>query len=180
MVAEDVRRLVISTVGRLGRETQLHLDERYRHFWVTNLLIIIISILLIVVAIFNVYYIRVLYQDLNVIVFNMDSMHTHLRVVKGSMDEITHRVESFDRHMANMDEINRHTSSMSDSLPRIANAMRDMSGEVHAIRNEMAVLQGSMISIDQRVVHMIGGVASMRENVHQIARPMGVMNPFLP
>jgi len=179
-MAEDTRRLVVEAVGRLGRETQLHLDERYRHFWITNLLIIIISAFLVVVAIFNVYYIRVLYQDLNGIVFNMDSMHDHLRVVKGSMDEITTRVESFDKHMTNMDQINQHTASMSTSLPRIATAMNEMSGEVHAIRNEMAVMQGAMTNIDQRVGHMVGSVASMRENVRQIARPMGAMNPFMP
>ncbi|MCP4284430.1 MAG: translation initiation factor 2 [Gammaproteobacteria bacterium] len=179
-MAEDARPMVIEAVGRLGRETQLHLDERHRHFWITNLLIVVISILLVVVAIFNVYYIRVLYQDLSGIVFNMDSMHEHLRVVQGSMDEITTKVESFDQHMINMDKINRHTGSMSQSLPRIATAMSEMSGEVHAIRNEMAVLQGSMTNIDQRVGHMIGSVAGMGENVRQIARPMGVMNPFMP
>ncbi|MCB1752542.1 MAG: translation initiation factor 2 [Gammaproteobacteria bacterium] len=179
-MAEDVRRMVVGVVGRLGRETQLHLDERYRHFWITNLLIVVISILLVVVAIFNVYYIRVLYQDLNGIVLSMDSMHDHLRVVKGSMDEITGKVESFDKHMSHMDQINLHTESMSLSLPRIATAMSGMSGDVHVIRNEMSVLQGAMTNIDQRVGHMIGSVASMRENVHQISRPMGVMNPFLP
>jgi methyl-accepting chemotaxis protein len=179
-MADDVRRMVVEAVGRLGRETQLHLDERYRHFWITNLLIIIISIFLVVVAIFNVYYIRVLYQDLNGIVFNMDSMHTHLRVVKGSMDEITDLVESFDQHMTHMDQINLHTASMSTSLPRIATAMNQMSGEVHGIRNEMGVMQGAMVNIDQRLVHMIGSVATMRENVRQIAKPMGVMNPFMP
>jgi methyl-accepting chemotaxis protein len=179
-VAEDARRLVVGVVGRLGRETQLHLDERHRHFWITNLLIVVISVLLVVVAIFNVYYIRVLYQDLNGIVFNMDSMYDHLKVVQGSMDEITGKVESFDQHMSHMDEINRHTASMSVSLPRIATAMNEMSREVHAIRNEMAVLPGAMTNIDQRVARMVGSVASMRENVRQISRPMGAMNPFLP
>jgi methyl-accepting chemotaxis protein len=58
--------------------------------------------------------------------------------------------------------------------------MNEMSGEVHAIRNEMAVMQGAMTNIDQRVGHMVGSVASMRENVRQIARPMGAMNPFMP
>lgn len=177
---EDARRMVVEAVGRIGRETQLHLDERHRHFWVTNLLIVVISILLVVVAIFNVYYIRVLYQDLSGIVFNMDSMHQHLRVVKGSMDEITTKVESFDHHMLNMDQINQHTASMSQSLPRIATAMHEMSGEVHSIRNEMAVMQGAMTNIDQRVNHMIGSVAGMGDNVRQIARPMGAMNPFFP
>ena len=125
-MAEDVRRMVVGVVGRLGRETQLHLDERYRHFWITNLLIVIISILLVVVAIFNVYYIRVLYQDLNGIVFNMDSMHDHLRVVKGSMDEITERLNPSIGIWAIWIR-STSTASMSKS-PRIATAMTEMSG----------------------------------------------------
>lgn len=31
-----------------------------------------------------------------------------------------------------------------------------------------------------RIVQMTGGVAVMRENVRQIARPMGFMNPMMP
>ena len=179
-MADDARKIVVEVVGRLGRETQFHLDERHRHFWITNLLIVAISILLIIVAVFNVYYIRVLYQDLNGIVFNMDSMHDHLKTVKGSMDEITGRVGVFERHMSNMDNIHEHTASMSHSMPRIATAMNQMSGQVHNIRNEMSVLRGAMGNIDQRTAHMTGSVGVMRENVRQLARPMGAMNSFLP
>jgi methyl-accepting chemotaxis protein len=179
-MAEDARKIVVEVVGRLGRETQIHLDERHRHFWITNLLIVGISLLLIVVAVFNVYYIRVLYQDLNGIVFNMDSMHDHLKYVKGSMTTITERVADFDRHMGNMDQIHGHTGSMSKSLPRIATAMNQMSDEVQVIRNEMSVLRGAMVNIDQRTVQMTGSVGVMRENVRQMARPMGAMNSFLP
>ncbi|MCB1758848.1 MAG: translation initiation factor 2 [Gammaproteobacteria bacterium] len=179
-MADDARRIVVEVVGRLGRETQIHLDERHRHFWITNLLIVGISVLLIVVAVFNVYYIRVLYQDLNGIVLNMDSMHDHLKYVERSMSTITDRVAAFDSHMGHMDQIHGHTGSMSHSLPRIASAMNQISGEVQVIRNEMSVLRGAVANIDQRTVQMTGSVGVMRENVRQIARPMGAMNSFMP
>lgn len=179
-MAEDPRRVVVAVIARLGRETQLHLDERHRHFWITNLVIITISLLLVIIAVFNVYYIRVLYQDLNGIVFNMDSMHDNLRNVKGSMHDITARVESFELHMRQMDQITGHTASMAVSLPRIGSAMNQMSAQVSAINNEMGVMRGGMLNIDQRTAHMVGSVAGMRENVHQISRPMGIMNPFMP
>jgi len=67
-MTEDPRRAVIEVIARLGRETQLHIDERYRHFRITDSVILIISLLLVILAVFNVYYVRVLYQDLNGIV----------------------------------------------------------------------------------------------------------------
>ncbi|MCB1857454.1 MAG: translation initiation factor 2 [Gammaproteobacteria bacterium] len=179
-MADDPRRVLVEAVARLGRETQIHLDERHRHFWVTNLVILSISVMLVIIAVFNVYYIRVLYQDLNGIVFNMDSMHENLRHVKGSMLDITQRIESFDQHVGYMGKITENTASMSGALPRIGGAMRSMNGQVAGIKNEMAVLRGGMLNIDQRVLHMTGSVASMRENVRQIAKPMGMMNPFMP
>ncbi len=179
-MSDDPRKVFVEVVARLGREQQIHLDERHRHFWVTNLVILTISGMLVVIAVFNVYYIKVLYQDLNGIVFNMDSMHDNLRHVKGNMLDITERVSDFDHHMAYMDEITGNTASMSESLPRIGGAMSLMAGQVSGINNEMSVLRGGMSNIDLRLAHMIGSVASMRENVRQIAKPMGMMNPFMP
>jgi hypothetical protein len=37
-----------------------------------------------------------------------------------------------------------------------------------------------MVVIDQRVHLMLGSMSGMRENVRQIARPMGGMMPFVP
>ena len=66
----DPRKPIVQVMARLGRETQLHLDERHRHFKVTDKVIMIISLLLVLLAFVNVYYVTVLYQDLNGIVGN--------------------------------------------------------------------------------------------------------------
>ena len=77
----DSRETWIKVIGKLGRETQLHLDERYRSFQITDYIIHAVSILLAIIAIFNVYYVTVLYQNLNGIVENMESMHKHLQTI---------------------------------------------------------------------------------------------------
>ena len=60
----DPRTPIVQVMARLGRETQLHLDERHRNFKITDKVILVISLLLVLLASVNVYYVRVLYRDL--------------------------------------------------------------------------------------------------------------------
>jgi hypothetical protein len=177
---EDPRRTVVEVIGRLGRETQLHLDERYRHFRITDGVIAITSILLVVLAVYNVYYVRVLYQDLNGIVTNMDSMYSHLVDVDADMAVITLHMEAFDGHMRSMAPINGHMSSIADSLPKVRGHMDGIAGDMQSIRQSMQVVAHGMTVIDQRVRGMTGGVATIRENVGQFSRPVSNMMPFMP
>ncbi|MCW8907505.1 MAG: translation initiation factor 2 [Sedimenticola sp.] len=179
-MADDPRRVLVEVVARLGRETQLHLDERHRHFWVTNVVTLVIALLLLILAAFNVYYVKVLYEDLNGIVFNMDSMHTNLRRITDDMTGIAGHVQVIDHHMDHMESINRHTGGIADHMPGISNAMSGMAHEVNRIDLDMVVVGKSMFNIQQRAGNMTGNISIMRENVRQIARPMGIMNPFMP
>jgi len=179
-MAEDPRRVLVEVVGRLGRETQLHLDERHRHFWVTNVVTLVIALLLLILAAFNVYYVKVLYEDLNGIVFNMDSMHTNLRRITGDMTGIAGHVQVIDRHMEHMESINHHTTGIAGHMPGISDAMSGMATHVDNIDLDMTRLKSSMSNIQQRAGNMTGNISLMRENLRQIARPMGAMNPFMP
>ncbi|MCU7959612.1 MAG: translation initiation factor 2 [gamma proteobacterium symbiont of Bathyaustriella thionipta] len=176
----DPRRTFVEMVGRLSRKTQMHLDEQQRHVEINKIIVFSISVLLIVVAAFNMYFIKVLYQDLNGIVDNMDSMHTNMLEVSKAMNSITDNVESFEIHMRDMDQITRHTGSMAQMLPSISNNMSSMAGNMNTIDNNMGKMSRGMTVIDQRFGQMTGGVANMRHSVRQISRPMGVMNPFFP
>lgn len=177
---EDPRRAVVQVIARLGRETQLHLDERYRHFRITDGVIIVTSVLLMILAIFNVYYVRVLYQDLNGIVANMDSMYGHLVNVDDDMNVIAEQMAAFDGHMKHMEPIHANMVSLSDTMPGIRANMDGISRDMFGIEQSMGVVGNGMGVIDQRVYLMTGGVATMRHNVRQIARPLGGMNSFLP
>jgi methyl-accepting chemotaxis protein len=177
---EDPRKPIIAVMARLGRETQLHLDERYRHFRVTDAVIIAISLVLVVTAVFNVYYVRVVYKDLDGIVRNMDSMYGKLVAVDDDMTVISDRFAAVTGHIGQMSPINAHVAGLAQAVPSVREDMGDVAGSMTRIEGNMRQLARSMGAIDVRVQQMTGGVAVMRENVVQIARPMGKMNPFMP
>ena len=176
----DSRATLPKVMARVGRETQLHLDERYRHFRITDGVIIAISVLLVILAVFNVYYVRVLYKDLDGIVVNMESMHDHLVDVDTDMIVITEHMASFEDHMTRMESIKGHMAALAENLPRIRGDMNEITGHMTGIEQSMGHVAQGMGVIDQRVHVMTGGVATMRENVRQIANPMGGMMPFMP
>ncbi len=179
-MAEDPRQVMIEVFARLGRETQLHLDERHRHFRITDAVSVAIAVILTIVAVFNVYYIRFLYKDLSGIVTTMDSMHASLVVIKGDMIAITGNMKSVDEHMLNMEEINTHMGALADNIPRVRESMNTITSEVSNIEKDMGLLGGGMTNINQRFGHMTNSVIFMRENVHHISGPMGSMNQFMP
>jgi len=179
-MTEDPRRAVVEVIARLGRETQLHLDERYRHFRITDGVTVTISLLLVILAVFNVYYVRILYNDLNGIVDNMEAMYAHLRDVDADMAVIAVKMEAFDRHTSHMAAINDHMVSLAGTLPSVRSNMGDITASTANIQQSMDVVARGMVIIDQRVNLMTGSVAVMRENVGQFARPMGNMMPFMP
>lgn len=177
---EDPRRAIVQVIARLGRETQLHLDERYRHFRITDGVILVISLLLMILAIFNVYYVRILAQDLNGIVANMDSMYGHLVRVDDDMNIITEQVAAFDEHMGHMEPIHANMLNLSETMPGIRANMDGISKDMYGIEQSMGLIGEATGIIDQRVYLMTGAVSSMRHNVRQFALPVGGMSSFFP
>ena len=179
-MAEDPKLLFVRMAARLSRETQLHLDQRHHHFRINKMVVITISVLLIILAAVNIYYIRILYVDLNGIVNNMDSMHTNMQTVTVKMLDITRNVRQFEKDMVHMDSITVHTSAMAEHMPSISGSMNKMTGDISLIDQEMSHMSAGMTNIDQRFHHMSQGVQVMRHNVLEVSRPMGAMNPFMP
>lgn len=179
-MANHEQQLFIDMVGRLSWETQLHLDERHHHFFINKLIIILISLFLVVLAVINVYYVAILYRDLNGIVDNMDAMHTHMQQVSDRMAHVTDTVEKFERYMLHMDNIEASTRSMADMMPAIRDSMDGIRSDIARMDQNMARMSAGMAHIDQRFRHMTDGVAVMRFHVWTISRPMGALNPMLP
>jgi methyl-accepting chemotaxis protein len=179
-MAEDPRRGIVEVMARLGRETQFHIDERYRHFQITDAVTVGISVLLVILAAWNVYHALILYKDLDGIVNNMESMYGHLRDVDADMSIITQQMQAFDQHTSHMEAINDHMKALSVTLPRVRANMTAITADTSTIEQNMALVSEGMGVMDHRVHLMVGGVAGMRENVRQIARPMGGMMPFVP
>ncbi|MDF1527679.1 MAG: translation initiation factor 2, partial [Sedimenticola sp.] len=97
-----------------------------------------------------------------------------------NMSTIAEHVQSIDNSIQYMDNISIHTAEMSQSLPRIGSAMSDMAVNVDVINQDMGLMTFSLFNIEQRTGHMTGNVSLIRQNVRQIARPMGMMNSFFP
>ncbi len=177
---KDPKRMFIEAVARLGRETQFHIDERYHHFYINKVVIVTILALLLVVAVVNVYLVRILYNDLTGIVGNMDSMRHNMQLVSGRMSHITDNIHAFEKHMRHMDHIYAHTGAMAELMPDIEVDMQDIADSIDSIESDMLGMSRGMNYINVRFTAMTQGVAVMRTNMRQISRPMGAMNPFLP
>ena len=177
---EDPRRAIVEVMARLGRETQFHIDERHRHFRITDAVIVAISVVLVVLAIFNVYYVRVLYKDLDVTVATMEAMYHKLRDVDDDMKVITQYFGTFEAHMKNIEPMDASMASLARTLPPMRGSMVEMASDMASIDNEMGLVQQAMGNMDQRMGQMGGGMAVMRANSWQMAKPMGMMNSILP
>jgi len=179
-MAEDPRRAIIDVMARLGKETQLHLDERQRHFQITDAVIMMVSFLLVVLAVFNVYYVRVIYKDMGGIVDNMDSMYASLKLVDQDMSNITLTMKSFNGHMQHMQPIHDRMASLAETLPNMSTNMSLMTGDMGFIQQDMGLLHNAMGYIDQRILHMRNAMPVFRENIRAMASPMDMINPFMP
>lgn len=176
----DPRKPIVEVMARLGQATQLHIDERDRHFQVTDAVTMGVSMILIVLATFNVFHVYVLSQDLDAIVGNMESMLDNLERVDTDMGQVAGNIHSFERSLVHMESIKDHMTNMGAILPLIREDMDLMAASMQLIDTDMQELALAVGSITPKVNHMANHMGVMRHNVRQIARPMGSMNPFLP
>lgn len=176
----DPRRPIVEVMARIGRETQLTIDEREQHFKITDTVIAAISVLLIILGVFNIYFVRVLYDDLDNIVATMESMVTKLNRVDKDMVAIADRIDAFDQHMQHMAPITGHVTSVTGRLPRMREDMVSMALNMQLINRDMVMLRGAVGSITPSMVQMTGNISLMRRDVHQISKPMGSLNPIMP
>jgi len=167
-------------MAKLGRETQFHLDERHRHFQITDAVIIALSLVLVVLAVFNVYYVTVLYKDLAGTVNNMEAMYTKLKDVDDDMKVITARFGRFDEHIQHMASINSDVVNLADTLPQVRGHMDAIAGDMTNIQSEMDLVRQAMGNVDQKLTVMGSGVMVMRGSSYQMSKPMGMMNSIMP
>lgn len=179
-MTEDPRRAIVEVMAKLGRETQFHLDERHRHFQITDAVIIALSLVLVVLAVFNVYYVTVLYKDLAGTVNNMEAMYTKLKDVDDDMKVITARFGRFDEHIQHMTSINSDVVNLADTLPQVRGHMDEIAGDMTNIQSEMDLVRQAMGNVDQKLTIMGSGVMVMRGSSYQMSKPMGMMNSIMP
>jgi len=176
----DPRKAIVEVMAKLGRETQLHMDERVEHFKLTDKVIRRVSIILLITAIINIYLVWVLSRNLDGIVANMDNMQQQLIQVDYDMIEIANTVEKFDSHITYMHIITSNIGSITTNLPDIRHRMDSMALSMQSIDSEMEGMKSSIYSIGHDMNLISGSMTNMQYNVRQFSKPMGVMNPIFP
>ncbi len=179
-IQDDPRRPIIEVMAKLGRETQLHMDERSRHFRVTDAVTISVSIILTILAVFNVYFVWVLSKDLDGMVNSMDSMFSNLQVVDKDMAVIADTIDRFTGHVSYMTNITENVIVSTNAMPGMRGTMDSMRDNMIIINDKMSATSAAMGNISNNMNTMTSGMGIMRQNVRQIANPMGMMNPILP
>ncbi len=134
-MAEDSRRAWVEVIARLGRETQFHIDERYRHFRITDAVTIVISVLLAVSQQMDSMDWRIGYME--PITAHMTSIGTNMPRVAAGMDTITVNVGGIDRDMAPLGHgmlvIDQRVHSMLGAVAAIRNSVHQFAGPMGAM-----------------------------------------------
>lgn len=177
---DDPRKAIVEVMARLGRETQLHIDERHQHFKVTDTVIKRVSVLLLVVAVINVSLVWVLSSNMDNIVNNMDSMRHKLIEIDEDMTFISQTVDRFDEHTAYMHTIANNIGLMTSNMPLVRINMDSMTDSILMIDKEMEGMKYSISTIDTSMRHMTMGMAGMQYSVRQFSKPMSTLNPIIP
>ena len=179
-MSDDPRKAIVEVMARLGRETQLHVDERHKHFKITDKVIRYISILLLIVAVFNVSLVWLLSTNLDTIVDNMDSMRSRLIIIDEDMQYISTTVSKFDEHTAYMHTIANNIGSITTNLPLIRLNTDSFTLSMQSIDKEMEQMKKSIGEIDGNMRGITNSVTGLEYNVRQFSKPMGSMNPIFP
>ena len=180
LMQDDPRKAIVEVMARLGRETQLHVDERHKHFKITDKVIRYISILLLIVAVVNVSLVWLLSTNLDNIVDNMDSMRSRLVIIDDDMQYISTTVSKFDEHTAYMHTIANNIGSITTNLPIIRLNMDSITLDMQSIDAEMDHMKKSIGTIDANMRGITSSMVGLEYNVRQFSKPMGSMNSIFP
>jgi uncharacterized protein YoxC len=180
VMQDDPRRAIVEVMARLGRETQLHVDERHKHFKITDKVIRYISILLLIVAVVNVSLVWLLSTSLDTIVNNMDSMRSRLVVIDDDMQYISTTVGKFDEHTAYMHTIANNIGSITTNLPLIRLNTDSFTISMQSIDKDMESMKKSIGDIGGNMRGITNTMVGLEYNVRQFSKPMGSMNSILP
>jgi len=177
---EDPRKAIVEVMARLSRETQLHMDERRKYIKKTDKVTVRISILIIILAVFNVYFVLILSNNMEGIVDNMDSMQHNLIKVDNDMSQIADTVEAYDNHLDYLHVISNNIGLFANNMPLVRRNMDSMTYSMQAIDSDMDGMKRAINNIGYNMHEITGNVSGMEYNIRQFSRPMGIMNPVFP
>ncbi|QEP42296.1 hypothetical protein D5085_03585 [Ectothiorhodospiraceae bacterium BW-2] len=176
----ELREMLCRSLDRLDQLTEQNRFERHYHFRLTNTIVKISAALMLIVAVFNVLYAYDFYLRMLAIVDNISLLEQNTRSISRDMDIVVDTMSQLNSYMTGMEQINDSMILMSETMPQMNQRVGSVVNGMHQINTEMVQMSQNVQLINSSFNHIATGVLIMRGNVNQIAKPMGVMNPFMP
>lgn len=176
----DLGLLISSCLYKLEHISDHHVQERRRNFRVTNLIVGVISAFILIIAVFNLYYIYDFYMETMKIVNNIHDLDDTVKIISSDMQVITQSMTEFNKHMSSMQGITQDVQAMSGQLPLMQQSLGGIYGDMSALNRSMGQINQSMLSIDNDLKHMSGNVGQMGRSIYEMSVPMSKFNSVLP
>jgi len=171
---------VSSTLKKLEYISDHHVKERRKHFRLTNVFVKIISSLLLLIGLVNIYYLFVFYQSTMSIIKTTHQLDETVVDITSTMNLINQSIGNFETYMRDMPDINQEMTAISSILPKIAKSMNNVHGNMEKMNGVMSLVNQDLHYIDFHIQGMTSNVNNLNINIHKIAEPMGKFNSFLP
>ncbi|MBF0471964.1 MAG: hypothetical protein HQL48_11410 [Gammaproteobacteria bacterium] len=169
-----------NTVVKLEVVAERHQSERLYHIRRTNIMVRLVSIFLTMLAMVNVYYLTVFSTDMFAIVDTIQELDGKVVMISSNMVNITETMASFDGYMDTMPAVSDATRSIAERMPRFGSAMGDIMVSMQQVDLDMKGVNGSMNLMNRHFFTITNNIEVMGTNVGQFAKPMGMLNRFLP
>jgi len=172
--------LVSSSLYKLEHISDHHVKERRRSFRITNIFVGIISALIFLIAVVNLYNIYYFYDETMNIINMTSNLNQTVMDISANMNQITTSMQKVNQHMNSMEGVYEDVASMSAVLPLMQNNMSAIGVDVAYFNQNMDIISGNMNVIDYHLKNMSTNVRHIEHNIWQISEPMGKFNSVLP
>jgi len=168
------------TLTKLENEAERHRGARFYHMRRTNIWVRFVTIVTVILTLFNAYYISNLYDHFLSIVDNVSSLNHKVVNISSDMISLTETMEKFDSHLTVMPVIDDSVASMAQHTTDMSINVADMLHDLETMNQDMDLIYSAIHGVNNNFGNMVQGIHLMSGNVRQMSRPMGFMNKFLP
>ncbi|MFK5986818.1 MAG: hypothetical protein QM479_15535 [Pseudomonadota bacterium] len=172
--------LVSATLHKLEHISDHHVKERRKHFRITNLVVSIVSGLLFLIAVANMYYLYDFYNNTMRIISTTHTLDNTVLDITRTMDEMKNKMVKFNQHMASMPIVYKDISGITAVMPEMQNSMSALQNNIYEMNKIMRFVNRDIQLIDFHLHIMTRKVSNMGVNMFHLARPMGMFNGILP
>ena len=161
-----------------------HIDEHnvagLKRRAITNLLIRGITIMLIILAVVNLYLLLDLDRTMRAIVLSMDEMTGHFSAVSSEMVEVTTHTTNIGEHMNHLPSVEQSMAGINTEMGYMDHSIKSIDYNLTSVNSDLGAIDNNMIELNGRLYHLNYNVGFIRHDMHEISKPARFMNNFLP